>query len=51
MGYGARKSAMKKTKTFAECLADELIAAAANNEKSYAIQKRNEIERVAVSNR
>ncbi|CAL5994132.1 Ribosomal_protein S7 [Hexamita inflata] len=51
MGYGARKSAMRKAKTFAECLADELIAAAAGTDRSYAVQKRNEIERVAVSNR
>ena len=51
MGYGARKSAMRKTKSFAECLADELIAAGNNTDRSYAIQKRSEIERVAVSNR
>ena len=53
LGYGARKSAMRKTKTFTECLADELIAAGVGqgNEKSYAIQKKNEVERVAASNR
>ena len=51
MGYGARKNAMRKYKTFAECLADELVAAAAGTDRSYAMQKRNEIEKIAVSNR
>lgn len=37
MGAGARKASMRKTKTFAECLADELIAAAAGNDRSYAV--------------
>ena len=37
MGYGARKSAMRKAKTFSECLADELIAAANGTDRSYAM--------------
>jgi ribosomal protein S7 len=36
----------------AECLADELIAAAAaDSQKSFAIRKKDELERVAKTNR
>ncbi|KAH0575760.1 Ribosomal protein S7 [Spironucleus salmonicida] len=51
LGLGARRQSMRKIKTFAECLADEITAASQSADKSYAVQKRNEIERVAVSNR
>eukprot|EP01084_Bolivina_argentea_P234095 394116_1 len=38
---GARDSAFRNIRTVAECLADEIIAAAANdNQKSYAIKKK-----------
>ena len=36
---------------FAECLADELINAAKGSSNSYAIKKKDELERVAKSNR
>ena len=48
---GARKTAFGNPKTIEECLADEIIAAAERDSKSYAIQKRDEMERVAVSSR
>ena len=48
---GARKSAFGNPKTIEECLADELIAASDRDTKSYAVSKRDEMERVAVSSR
>jgi small subunit ribosomal protein S5e len=48
---GARNSAFRNIKTIAECLADELINAANDNQNSYAIKKKDEIERVAKANR
>lgn len=48
---GARQSAFRNIKTIAECLADELINAAKESPNSYAFKKRDELERVAVSNR
>jgi small subunit ribosomal protein S5e len=49
---GSRESAFRSIKTIAECLADEIIAAAnRDNQKSYAIRKKDEIERVAKANR
>jgi small subunit ribosomal protein S5e len=48
----AREAAFRTIKTVAECLADELIAAsAADSQKSYAIRKKDELERVAKTNR
>ena len=44
---GAREAAFRNTKTCAECLADELINAAKGSSNSYAIKKKDEIERVA----
>ena len=46
-----RSSAFRSSKTIAECLADELIAAAANSTDSGAIKKKQELERIAKSNR
>ena len=50
---GAREAAFRNVKTIAECLADEIINAAkgvgAGN--SYAVKKKDEIERVAKGNR
>jgi small subunit ribosomal protein S5e len=37
--------------TVAECLADEIINAARGSSNSYAIKKKDEIERVAKANR
>ncbi|CAI9117139.1 OLC1v1018481C1 [Oldenlandia corymbosa var. corymbosa] len=47
---GARESAFRNIKTIAECLADELINAAKGSSNSYAIKKKDEIERVAKAN-
>src|SRR5574340_596502 len=44
---GAREAAFRNIKTIAECLADELINAAKRSSNSYAIKKKDEIERVA----
>ncbi|CAJ2632140.1 unnamed protein product [Trifolium pratense] len=48
---GAREAAFRNIKTVAECLADELINAAKGSSNSYAIKKKDEIERVAKANR
>ena len=48
---GAREAAFRSVKTIAECLADELINAAKGSSNSYAIKKKDEIERVAKANR
>ncbi|MCD6323688.1 MAG: 30S ribosomal protein S7 [Desulfurococcales archaeon] len=48
---GARNSAFRSPKSMAECLAEEIIAAANNDPKSYAISKKEEIERIALSSR
>ncbi|KAJ3018971.1 UNVERIFIED_CONTAM: ribosomal protein S5 [Siphonaria sp. JEL0065] len=48
---GAREAAFRNSKTIAECLADELINAAKGSSNSYAIKKKDELERVAKSNR
>eukprot|EP01017_Pseudomicrothorax_dubius_P026039 TRINITY_DN2874_c0_g1_i1.p2 TRINITY_DN2874_c0_g1~~TRINITY_DN2874_c0_g1_i1.p2 ORF type:complete len:212 (-),score=64.56 TRINITY_DN2874_c0_g1_i1:115-750(-) len=51
ISIGVRESAMKNVKSVAEVLADELIAAAKGDSKSYAIRKKDEIEKVAKGNR
>ncbi|XP_019175640.1 PREDICTED: 40S ribosomal protein S5-like [Ipomoea nil] len=48
---GARQSAFRNIKTIAECLADELINAAKGSSNSYAIKKKDEIDRVAKADR
>lgn len=48
---GAREAAFRNIKTIAECLADEVVNAAKGSSNSYAIKKKDEIERVAKSNR
>ncbi|ROT82922.1 putative 40S ribosomal protein S5 isoform X2 [Penaeus vannamei] len=55
---GAREASFRNIKTIAECLADELINAAKDSKfhllriiNSYAIKKKDELERVAKSNR
>ncbi|KAJ1737373.1 ribosomal protein S5 [Coemansia sp. Benny D160-2] len=48
---GAREAAFRNIKTIAECHADELINAAKGSSNSYAIKKKDELERVAKSNR
>ncbi len=48
---GARQCAFNNPKPIEECLADEIIAAANNDPKSYAIRKKDEVERIAASAR
>lgn len=48
---GAREATFRNIKTIAECLAEELINAAKGSSNSYAIKKKDELERVAKSNR
>ena len=48
---GAREGAFRNIKTIAECLADELINAYKGSSNSYAIKRKDELERVAKSNR
>jgi small subunit ribosomal protein S5e len=51
MANGARDSSFRNSKTIAECLADEIINCAKGSSNSYAIKKKDEIERVAKANR
>ncbi|XP_053993177.1 uncharacterized protein LOC128884119 [Hylaeus volcanicus] len=48
---GARIAAFRSIKTIAECLADEIINCSKGSSNSYAIKKKDEIERVAKANR
>jgi len=48
---GAREASFRNIKTIAECLADELVNAAKGSSNSYAIKKKDELERVAKANR
>ena len=47
---GAREAAFRTSKNIAECLADELINCSLENNISYAIREKDEIERAAKSN-
>jgi small subunit ribosomal protein S5e len=49
--HGSREAAFRNVKSIAECLADELINAAKGSSNSHAIKKKDELERVAKSNR
>jgi len=48
---GAREASFRNMKSISECLADELVNASKGSSNSYAIKKKDEIERVAKSNR
>lgn len=48
---GTRNSAFRNIKTVSECLADEIINCAKESSNSFAIKKKDEIERVAKANR
>ncbi|MHC1589379.1 MAG: 30S ribosomal protein S7 [Candidatus Hecatellaceae archaeon] len=48
---GARKATFNNFKTIDECLADEIIMAASRDNRSYAVSKRDEQERIALSSR
>lgn len=51
IAVGARQSAFRNAKTIAECLADEIINASKGSSNSYAIKKKDEIERVSKASR
>lgn len=51
ISIGAREASFRSIKTIAECLADEIINASKGSSNSYAIKKKDEIERVAKANR
>jgi len=48
---GARLAAFRSIKSVPECLADEIVNCAKESSNSYAIKKKDEIERVAKANR
>jgi len=48
---GSYQCSFRSVKPIEECLADEIIAAAAYDSRSYAIQRKEEIERIALSSR
>lgn len=48
---GARSCSFNNPKPIEECLADEIMAAAGNDPKSYAVRKREELERIAAASR
>jgi small subunit ribosomal protein S7 len=51
LAEGARKTSFSNLKTIEECVADELILASNGDNGSFAIQRRAELERVALSSR
>ncbi|EAN98348.1 putative 40S ribosomal protein S5 [Trypanosoma cruzi] len=51
MCKGAREAAFRNLKTLPECLADEIVNASKGSSNSYAIKKKDEVERVAKANR
>ena len=51
LSEGARKMTLGNPRSLEECLAEELVLASNKDMKSYAVQKRNEIERVAQASR
>jgi small subunit ribosomal protein S7 len=48
---GAREASFNNIKTIDECLADEIINAYAGDSRSFAIRRKEEIERIALSSR
>jgi small subunit ribosomal protein S7 len=48
---GARQASINNPRSMEECLAEELIMAGNNDMKSFAVAKRNEIERIAQASR
>lgn len=48
---GTRQASFSNPKTIDEALADEIIAASLRDSKSFAVRKRDEMERVALSSR
>ncbi len=48
---GARQAAFSNPRSIEECLAEEIILAAQNDPRSYAIRQKEEIERIALASR
>jgi len=48
---GARNTSLNSPKPIEECIADELIAASQQDSRSYAVSKKDEMERVALASR
>jgi small subunit ribosomal protein S5e len=48
---GARNSSFRNIKSAAECLADEVMNCAKESSNSFAIKKKDEVERIAKANR
>lgn len=51
IAVGSTKSSFKSKKPIANCLADEIMLAARNDANSFAVSKKEEIERIAASAR
>ncbi len=51
LSEGARKASFGNPRPLGECLAEELILAANNDMKSYAVSKRHEMERISRASR
>jgi small subunit ribosomal protein S7 len=51
IAQGATESSFKSTKPIDQCLADEILKAAKNDPQSFAVAKKDEVERVAKSAR
>lgn len=51
MTVGARKAAFRSVRSIAECLADEIIATSQGSQSSFAIRKKDDVERGAKANR
>ena len=51
MSMGARSSSFRNIRSIAECLSDEIINASKGNTNSFAVKKKEEIERTARGNR
>ncbi|HEX2066852.1 MAG TPA: 30S ribosomal protein S7 [Candidatus Thermoplasmatota archaeon] len=51
LAMGATQASFKSTKPISQCLADEILKAAKNDPQSFAVAKRDEVERVAKSAR
>jgi len=51
MCIGARKAAFRKRKSFPKLLAEEILLCSENNMQSFAVKKRDDIEKQAKTNR
>jgi len=51
LAQGAREACFRSRKTPEEALAEEIIAAAENDSRSFAVRRKNELERIALASR